>query len=382
MTNHNQQFFLEIKELIKSGDIKGSISLAETKYPEGMYFDLPFDDYCNLPYFSRSGSKDVIFDLEEAKYRMTHSMETTPAMDLGTAIHSMFLEPDDYAKTYVKALKEDDFVDKTVLKVTDDFKEILKSVGEKVSGKKEDLIERARPYIDPSKFIIWDEITAEFYADVEESGKKILSNADIEVMEGLRESYKTKKDIPQIIDNGRAEVTIIWKDAATGIMCKCRLDWIRPEAIVDIKSFSVKDKSKSLFEYLFKQTTSFYYNYQFVVYAEALEEIINKINDGKAKIYGKYDETWMQEFLKNPVKQFFIVYVRTAAPYQMKAIELEKTGAEGGTNNEYYAVAERNWRFAISKFARAVETGIWKEKEIATLQDQYVSNVIYQESIY
>ena len=365
-----------------TNDIKQKLIDAEKEYPEGIYFDMPFDKYCELPYFSRSGSKDVIFDLEEAKYRMTHSMETTPAMDLGTTIHSMFLEPEDYEKTYVKAIKEEDFADKIALKVTDDFKEILKSVGEKVSGKKEDLIERARPYIDPAKFIIWDEVNAAFYADVEESGKKILSNSDFEVMEGLRESYKNKNDIPQIIDNGRAEVTIIWKDAATGIMCKCRLDWVRPEAIVDIKSFSVKDKSKSLFEYLFKQTTSFYYNYQFVIYAEALEAIINKINAGKAKVYGKHDEAWLKEFLENPVKQFFIVYVRTAAPYQMKAIELEKAGAEGGTNNEYYAVAERNWRFAITKFARAVETGIWKEKEIETLQDQFVSNVIYQESIY
>ena len=387
MTNDNKEFFDQIKELVKAKDIKGAISLAETKYPEGIYFGMPSNDYFALPYFSRSASKEVLFDLEEAEYSLNNPVIPTAAMDLGTAIHSMFLEPKDFDAIYVKAPSPEDFSQRIILKTVDDFKEILKIFGKKLSGKKEEIIGRFKElvdekFVDPEKYIVWDEMIEKFHADVAKDNKMILTNNDFEILAGLRESLLKRQDIPRIIQNGYAEVTIIWKDEITGIMCKCRLDYVRPEAMGDVKSFTVKHKDKSLFEYLFKLTTGSYYNYQYAIYDEALETIINKINAGKAKSYGKVDSEWMKEFLKNPTKQAFIVYARTAAPYQMKAIELERSNAVGGSKNEYYSVAQKNWRLALSKFSRAVETGVWREKEVAVLEDAYVSNVIYQESIY
>ena len=381
MTNDNQELFNKIAALTEAGNIKEAISIAEEKYPEGIYFNMPFDDYCNLPYFSRSLSKEVLFDLEEAKYSLTNSTEETPAMALGTAIHSMFLEPEDFQRTYTKEPSPLDFPEKTILRTADDFKEILKSVGEKVSGKKDEIVERAKDYLDPEKHIIWDEVISSFYQDVAENKKKVLSPEDFKILQDIRFSYSMRNDIPRIIQNGYPEVTIIWKDEETGIMCKCRLDWVRPEAIADVKSFSVKFKDKSLFEYLFRQTTYNYYNYQFYIYQQALESIIKKINAGKAKSFGEVDEAWMKEFLATPSKQFFIVYVRTAAPYQMKGIELERSNAEGGTANSYFEVAEENWKLALAKFSRALESGVWKENEIAVMEDSHVPGVIYQSSI-
>ena len=381
MKNDNQELFNKISSLIKTGNIKEAISIAEEKYPEGIYFNMPFDDYCNLPYFSRSLSKEVIFDLEEAKHSLTNPMQETSAMALGTAIHSMLLEPEDFQKTYTKEPSPLDFPEKTILKTADDFKEILKSVGEKVSGKKDEIVERAKDYLDPEKHIIWDEFLDNFYQDVEENKKKVLSPEDFKILQDIKFSFSMKNDVPRLIQNGHSEVTIIWKDEQTGILCKCRLDWVRPEAIIDIKSFSVKDKSKSLFEYLYKQTNFNYYNYQFYIYQQALEIIINKINTGNAKFFGEVEKSWMSDFLATPTKQFFIVYIRTAAPYQMKGIELESSNAEGGSINAYFEVAKNNWELSINKFAIALEAGIWKESEITLLEDSHVPGVIYQQSI-
>jgi hypothetical protein len=363
-------------------DIKQRIKEAEENYPEGIYFGMPANDYFDLPYFSRSSSMNVLFDLEETKHQMVTPFQPTKAMDLGTAIHSMFLEPEDYKNTYARVPLAEDYPGKVILKTVDDFKEILKGVGEKTSGNKADLIERSIPHIDSEKTVIWDEEMTSFYQMIKTDNKLILDKGDFETMQGIIESYKMQSEIPRLMENGYSEVTIIWKDEETSMMCKCRLDRVRPEAIVDIKSFSVKDRNKSLFEYLFRQTTSNYYNYQYVIYAEALETIINKINSGKAKVYGEVDEGWIKDFLKTPFKQFFIIYIRTAAPYQMKAVELQKSQGEGGTNNSYFSVAHQNWRFAINKFARAVNTGIWREKEVEVLDDSYVPNVIYQSPIY
>lgn len=350
--------------------------------PEGLYFDMPEAEYHALPYFSRSFAEEVLFDLEEAQHRLTNPIEKTKAMDLGTAIHSMFLEPKIFNNIYVKYPSFADFEGKKILKGCDDLAEFLASVGEKKTGKKEDLIARAKPYLDPEKFVIWDDEIEKFTAKVSRESKRILSNEDFETIQGLRKSFAERENIKKILSRGISEVTIIWKDQETGMMCKCRLDNVSPEAIGEIKSFSVKSKEKSLWEMLFRETIRSYYNFQFAIYSEALETIIKKIRSNKAKVYGDVDKEWLEKFLENSKKQFFILFVRTAAPYQMKALELERSNTEGGTQNSYYEIPSSLWRLAINKFARAKETGIWKEKEVETLSDMHVPSVIYQSPIY
>lgn len=35
---------------------------------------------------------------------------------------------------------------------------------------------------------------------------------------------------------GKAEVTLVWRDEPTGIMCRARVDWLQPGAVIDYKS--------------------------------------------------------------------------------------------------------------------------------------------------
>jgi hypothetical protein len=347
---------------------------------EGIYFNMLEAEYHALPYFSRSFADEVLCDLEEAKYRQENPVEQTAAMDLGTAIHSMFLEPKIFNEIYVRYPSFEDFAGKTILKTGDDLKDFLASVGEKKTGVKEELIARAKPYIDPEKFVIWDEKVAEFMAMVSEKGLRILSNPDFETIQGIKESYAKRTQIQEILSGGYSEVTIIWRDEETGIMCKCRLDYVRPEAIGEVKSFSMKYK-KPIMEYLFKEIVMQKYNFQFSIYSQALETIIKKIRGNKAKVYGEVDAEWLKKFLENSRKQFFIVFCRTAAPYQIKAIELER-GVDGAQNNSYYQIASDMWRMALNKYDRAIKSGIWTEKEVETLDDIHVPSVMYQAPIY
>ena len=165
-------------------------------------------------------------------------------------------------------------------------------------------------------------------------------------------------------------------------MCKCRLDYVQPEAIIDIKSYSIKDFNTPLLDQLRKKTIFSFYNLQYAIYAEALESAINAINEGRAQIHGEEDQDWLKLFLKNPSKQFFILYARTQAPYQMQALELKPAEFEGAGNNAYFAVAHNIWRGAIDKYANFLKTGKWKgEKEVETLRDQHVPNILWQQPI-
>lgn len=42
-------------------------------------------------------------------------------------------------------------------------------------------------------------------------------------------------------DNGRAEQTLVWRDEPTGIMCRARIDWLQPGAVIDYKTAASGD---------------------------------------------------------------------------------------------------------------------------------------------
>ena len=318
---------------------------------EGIYFNLSADDYFALPYFSRSLAQKVNFSGKEAEYYIKNPTKETPAMALGTAIHSMFLEPEDFAETYVKAPSLADYAEKKVIQTVEDLKPYLEAFGLKKSGKKEDLIDSLREYLNPDEVVIWDDIKQNFERKIFSENKKVLSDEDFRILTEMRETLNSYKELPTALENGRAEVTIVWKDRETGIMCKCRLDYVQPQAVIDIKSYSVKDFNTPLLDQLRKKTIFSFYNLQYAIYAEALATAIKAVNEGRAQIYGEEDQEFIKSFLKNSRKQFYILYVRTQAPYQIQALEMKPAEIEGAGENAYFAVAQNIWRGAINKYA-------------------------------
>lgn len=349
---------------------------------EGIYFNMSSTNYFALPYFSRSAAQMVRFSGKQFEHSLKNPVQETAAMALGTAIHSMFLEPKDFTETYVKAPSLADYANKKIIQTVDDLKPYLETYGLKKSGKKEDLLDSVRDYLNPNEVVIWDDIKQNFERENLFSGRKVLSDEDFTNLTNMREELKKCEELPETIKNGRAEVVVIWKDRETGIMCKCRLDYVQPLAVTDVKSYSIKDFNTPLLDQLRKKTVWSFYNFQYAIYKEALETVITEINAGRAEVHGEEDQEWLKEFLKNPIKQFFILYVRTAAPYQMQGLELQPAEVEDAGKNTYFSVAQDIWRSSIRKYAHFLKTGKWLgENEIEILRDEHVPNVMWQQSI-
>lgn len=355
-------------------------------YAEGIYFGMPEDEYHNIPYFSRSVGENVLVDAEEAWHKSPRNpdlepQETTPQMELGKAIHCMMLEPEIFRELYVKTPTPEDYQDKTILTTTTDIADFLVRVGEKKSGLKAELISRAMPYLDPKTHVLWDNVMEEFRREVAEHGRRVLSASDIEILSGIKKSLDQREEIKSIISKGYSEVTVIWKDSVTGVMCKCRLDYVRPEAIGEVKSFSLKRK-KNMYKAMCDEIVYERYNVQYVVYHDALEQVIESVNKGKAKVHGDVDPEWLQKFLAIPDKQFFFIFVRTQAPFQQKAIEMRKAFSQGASKNVYYEEGKNLFRIELNQYARCEQLYgdlPWREeKEVETLMDEHIPNIMYQ----
>lgn len=121
--------------------------------------------------------------------------EETPALKLGTAIHTAVLEPLRFAAEYAVAPQVD--------RRTKDGKEA------------------------------WTAFEAECLA----SGKKVLSNGDFLTCMAISERLNRHPAASVLFRSGTPEVSMFWEDSETGVLCKCRPDWlIHKVAILDVKS--------------------------------------------------------------------------------------------------------------------------------------------------
>jgi hypothetical protein len=351
---------------------------------EGIYFNMPEEEYHSLPYLSRSMMEDILVDVEEAWYNSWFNpnkprQQPTDAMELGTAIHSAVLEPEVFEELYAKIPSYDDYEDKVILHTNEQISDFLASVGEKKSGKKEELIQRVLPYVDPNTTIIWQLVLNDFYDSINHGGKRSLSREWFELIEEIQKSIERRPLIQEVFSDGYPEVTIIWKDEWTGVMCKCRLDYLKTNAIGELKSFCLRQK-KNMYKACCDDIVYRKYNLQFAVYSKAVETIIKKIKMNTAKVFGEVDEEWLKEFLGQPKKQFRIVFVRTAQPYQAISIELARN--EGNSDNVYYSEPLYWFRKSAEKFKSMVETfgeKRWIERNyIRELNDVEVKGTQYQ----
>jgi len=355
------------------------------EYKEGIYFNMPEDEYHGLPFFSRSFSEEEFISPEDAWVNSARNpdreeRESTPAMELGKALHSMILEPKLFKALYVKKPSFADYPDMDILDSTADIKVLLKEVGEKLSGTKAEMIARVEPYIDPDKHVIWGNVMKAFNQNVADHGLRVLTDGNQETLSGIAESLERRPDTKSILEEAMSEVTIIWIDKETGIKCKCRLDSVRIEAIIELKSFSLQRK-KNLYDAMCDAIMYERYYMQYYVYHSALKNVINKINKKQAIVSGDVDAQWLKKFLAVPDKQYFWLFARTQAPYQCKAIEGRRAFAKGATENAYHHEARNLWETILQSHKRTLdEFGDERpiDDKVELLDDAHVPNIMYQ----
>jgi exodeoxyribonuclease VIII len=173
----------------------------------GIYADIPNATYHAGPGISKSGldlvARSPLHYWNRYLNPDREPVEPTPAMQLGTAIHTAVLEPDRFADEYAIAPKVD--------RRTKDGKSTWEAF------QTECLIQKRTP------------ISADDYAVCAAISRQLHHHPAAAVL------FKA----------GIAEQSVFWNDPDTGVLCKCRPDWLLTGAMVDVKS--TRDASRDAF---------------------------------------------------------------------------------------------------------------------------------------
>lgn len=222
------------------------------------------------------------------KYFRDNPKEPTPAMILGTAAHEALLEPELFEANYIVAPEFTGF--------TKDGKPSTQSADAKAKK-------------------------AAWYA--ENANKKIITLEQKEQISGMIKAVHSNSTAKKLLNLGHAEESYFWRDKATGILCKCRPDFLREgKIIVDLKTTgdaSMEEFSRSINDFGYHISAPWYL-------------------DGTSHVTGdKYDT-------------FIMIAVEQTALHGVAIYYLDPAAISYGRE-----VCRRN----LEIYAACLETGIW-----------------------
>ena len=252
----------------------------------GIYDDLPADQYHADPAYSFSAIKQAMRSPAHLKAWLTAPPEQTPAMRIGTLTHLAVLQPDLFGSTTAVA----PIVDRRTKE-----------------GKS-----------------IWEQFQAQ------NTGKEIITNDEREQLTAMRDSVRIHPAASALLGEGTAEVSVFNQCAETGLPLKARMDWVRENAIVDLKT--TEDASPAGFA---KSVSNYRYDLQAAHYRRML------------KLQGRGD------------LPFYLIAVEKEAPFAVAVYRLDEgdlTLADMQMQQQLRAIASCCEFNSWPAYSREVET--------------------------
>lgn len=194
--------------------------MATTPEP-GIHRGVSFDEYCSWPCFHASAAK--FMERSPASYLRALDHPPTEAMMTGHAAHVAVFEPKRYDREFIVKPKFDH---------------------RKKKEKAESLA---------------------FDAQAEKDGKRVISSANAVMAVNIEKALRANSVAKAIMDRGESEVSLVWHDSNTDVLCKARMDWLTPHIIADLKT--TKDASPEGFR---GEIARYGYDVQAAFYREGL----------------------------------------------------------------------------------------------------------------
>lgn len=195
----------------------------------GIYYGVSFEDYVKIDAVNSSSLKNMIVSPRNYVRMKAIKRKPSRAMELGTFFHSMVLEPDSHGLKCYEGTKRG--------KAWEEFKE-------------------------------------------ENDGCSIVSKSEVGGLNEMAVSFSCNHEARKWIDlqNGDSEVTIIFVEQLTGILCKARIDFLDKACrfFTDLKTSRAVDTHGFT-----RQFTTMNYHFQFAFYQMAINSVYGVWPDAK-----------------------------------------------------------------------------------------------------
>lgn len=279
-------------------------------FSPGVYFGLPDEQYFSVPALSASGVKwlrqsplDYWARTSWLNPNYAEDGETdTFARILGRAYHARLLEGREVFDRRFAAKFE---ATEDHLVTDDNLKDWLRSHDLSPAGKrKQDRIDTILRFDEKMAAMIYD-VAFDTYRQ-EHHGKEFLPQAVIDRIELAAAMIEKSPVLGQAFKGGIPEVSIFWVDEETGCPLKARLDYWKPRATVDLKTFE-NQYGREISRAVDREFANNRYAFQATQYIQAVDAGIKLMRDGK--IYGSAPLAITEAIMKVPADERKFLFV-------------------------------------------------------------------------
>ncbi|MBF0141644.1 MAG: PD-(D/E)XK nuclease-like domain-containing protein [Magnetococcales bacterium] len=317
--------------------------------PTGVYLNLPAEKYHADPSLSASGIKAMGASPQTYWYQFFDPNRVdesdTPAKVLGRAIHKMVLEGDEaFHIAYAVEPHPQDYPG--CLQGVDALRTKCEELGLKKSGTLEEMSNRILD-IDP-ECILWPVIKSRFQASMVGSDKEVISGETYKQSQRASKAINANDSARSAFMGGLPEVSVFWK-TSDGVPMKSRFDYLKPHALVDLKTFS-NSNGIPVDSAVVHAVTKYQYSIQAYVYLQAAAAAKQLIQNGC--VYGD-DSNALQQFARvKDDPRFFFVFLETGPA--MNVLVREFTQSQANLMSLVWEKGKRTSERAIQVWANCM----------------------------
>lgn len=286
-----------------------------TDFREGIVFGMDEDDYHAVPALSASGVKH----LRQSPLNFWAQSWLNPAPEeedreesfariVGRAYHKRILEGrDKFVRCYAPELEKSAYTD--LLVTMDDLRGELERLGlPKTAKRKDDAISRILEANPTAR--IWDALQDGYIKSHE--GKVFLPQRLMSKIELSAAMIERSKKLGSAFRGGEPEVSIFWIEPKTLCPCKARVDYLKPKAIVDLKTFE-NTLGREVGRAVDVEFANRRYGGQAVWYTQAVEAAIGLILEDKVE--GDVSSEFLAKLMHaNPAERKFLFVFQQKGP--------------------------------------------------------------------
>ena len=203
--------------------------------------------------------------------------DETEAKGVGKAYHKRILEGRDaFYNLYgyeFEAPERDDWIT-----TGDDLKKACAEQTLPVTGTKPILIKRLLDKDPTFKERIYDLVEADYITS--QGSRTLLPKKTIQRLEIAASMIERDPQLTNAFRGGYPEVSIFWTDEETGVPCKIRVDYLKPAALVELKSFG-NDIGQPIHKAVARAVASYKYHIAARFYLDGVKAAKKLIAAGK-----------------------------------------------------------------------------------------------------
>ena len=309
-------------------------------------------EYFASPGLSNSAMKDL--EISPLRFWYLHKNpdrppdEPTAEMRIGSALHCAVLEPKAFDKRYACEISPEDVPG--ILVTIDEMRAWLLERGIKAKGtRKAEVISQVQAY--DSEAPILDVMIRQHLE--KHAGKTILTKDEYLRVTRASCALLEEPKLQQLLSVGDPEVEVFAKDPETGVQLKARMDWVAPNLIIDLKTFSQREG----------------------------KTIDKSISD--AIYWSKYyRQAYFYSLMRGWPKwdgRFIMAFVESTEPYEVRLRALSPKF--GGEVNIFWERARLEVRALIRTYADYMErfgdNPWWEPQQITELEDREMPGMAF-----